>query len=211
MNAPPVPGAETGEHLMITVEGQRRRVARLVIAPSVFGAWSLIAHVYTPRTAHRLAEASLRTIVMQTEQLATQYPDLEIVTGYLSPEGVQGYQIEDVWVRGSWWPGAKRESMTFANAQELYLHLREGSYYNAGDCWIREAGDRRTRLYRDHCTVDSAKAWELVEYRIEHGTQTNPDLDLAAGTCPRCLSRYGYTPDHGVGFHCLECHYEHAD
>jgi hypothetical protein len=213
MKVIPLNGAKAPKHLYATTpDGRREPIVRLVIAPSVFGSWSLIAHFETPARpglAQRLEQASLRTIILMAEQLTSQYPEIQLDTGYLSPEGIRGFQIEDVWC-GEWATGKRREPADFANAQALYLHLRQG-YYNDGACWVREDGERRIRLYRDSWSPASMTAWEIAEYRMAHpGAEVHPTLEVPEDTCPRCLSRHVAIPDHGVGYRCLECHHEPA-
>lgn len=180
-------------------------VEKLSIEPMPAGSWALMAD-HQP-----LVAGDLRQVILAGEQEAARNPRLRIDADQLLPQGIKGYLIRDHFTDRGAARGVYREAIEFRNASDLYLFLRTGDFQFWSPAFIRREDSRQVRVYRSHDTVDSMTAWEIVLHRLENDGQLPDFLEVPAGTCPQCLSRFVVMPMSGSGYHCLECHYATED
>lgn len=178
---------------------------RLVIEPMPAGTWALMEG-HTP-----VISGSLRQVVLSAEAMSAQEPGVRVDAKALLPQDIKGCAYHDRFTDLGAARGYVRSMIGFRNADELYRYLAYSGFLFWSPAFLRRDGDDQVRIYRSHGTVDSMTAWEIALHRLENGGELPDFIEVPAGTCPRCLSQYVSMPMPGTSYHCLECHYEHAD
>jgi len=153
----------------------------------------------------------LRQVVLSAEAMAAQIPGVRVDAEDLQPARIEGHAYKDRFTERGVARGYVRSIVRFRNADELYRYLANGSFQFWSPAFMKRDGDDQIRIYRRHGTVDSMTAWEIALHRLENDGELPDFIEVPAGTCPRCLSQYVSMPMPGTSYHCLECHYEHAD
>lgn len=197
---------QQGQLCGYTSDGRRERIAMMVIAPGI-DEWRLLGHMETKGEYTVLERGQLRAVVLEAERHQASFPDVILSAPYLAPEGIRGYQRKDVRRDGGWAFGVKCEPIDFRNADDLYHFLRSNGYWMEGNQGLRECQDTRFWLFRSGENTTSDTAWEIAHHRLENNGQLPPHLEVPAGTCPQCLSRFVAMPWGGETFYCLECFY----
>jgi len=180
-------------------------IRRLVIEPMPAGTWALMEG-HTPVIA-----GPLRQVVLSAEAMAAQEPGVRVDAEHLLPNRIQGFAYHDRFTDRGVARAYLRTPVRFRNADELYRYLANNGFQFWSPAFIRRDGYDQIRIYRSHGTVDSMTAWEIALHRLENDGELPDFIEVPAGTCPRCLSQYVSMPMPGTSYHCLECHYEHAD